>query len=235
MREIVLDTETTGLDPRPPERGGNGDRIVEIACLELLNHMPTDRHFHRYVNPERPMSADAFVIHGLSDEFLSDKPVFAAVADELLDFLGDAPLVIHNAEFDMRFINAELGRLQRPALTTERAIDTVQLARRRFPGARASLDELCKRFEIDLSGREKHGALVDVKLLADVYLELLGGRQPGFELAGQGLLAAAQATAPPRSARVPRPTPLDHGPSPAELAAHEKLVARLKQPIWLKT
>ncbi|MBM3571344.1 MAG: DNA polymerase III subunit epsilon [Alphaproteobacteria bacterium] len=233
MREIVVDTETTGLDPRPVERGGNGDRIVEIACLELLNHMPTGRAFHRYANPERPMSADAFGIHGLSDEFLGGHPNFSAIADELLEFFGDAQLVIHNAEFDLRFINAELERLNRPVLPLTRAIDTVQLARRRFPGARVNLDELCRRFAIDLSGREKHGALIDVELLAEVYLELLGGRQPGFELASQGA-SARTATAPNQTGRPQRPTPLDHRPSAEELAAHEKMLRRMKQPIWLK-
>lgn len=236
MREIVLDTETTGLDPRPPERGGTGDRIVEIACLELINHVPTGNEFQRYINPERPMSADAFAVHGLSDEFLADKPIFADVADELLAFLGESRLVIHNAEFDLRFINAELERLRRPALALE-AVDTVQLARKRFPGARASLDELCKRFEIDLAVRAKHGALVDVTLLAQVYLELIGGRQTGFALAGFETASRERLTdgaAMPRATRAPRPVPLAHGPSPAELEAHAKLVARLKESIWLK-
>ena len=236
MREIVLDTETTGLDPRPPERGGTGDRIVEIACLELINHVPTGNEFQRYINPERPMSADAFAVHGLSDEFLADKPVFADITDDLLGFLGESRLVIHNAEFDLRFINAELDRLKRPALKLE-AIDTVQLARKRFPGARASLDELCKRFEIDLAVRAKHGALVDVTLLAQVYLELIGGRQTGFALTGFETAAQERLTdgaAAPRATRPPRPAPLAHGPSPAELEAHAKLVGRLKQPVWLK-
>jgi DNA polymerase-3 subunit epsilon len=237
MREIVLDTETTGLDPRPPERGGTGDRIVEIACLELINHVPTGSEFQRYINPERPMSADAFAVHGLSDEFLADKPLFADIADDLLDFLGDSRLVIHNAEFDLRFINAELERLQRPALKSE-AVDTVQLARKKFPGARASLDELCKRFEIDLAVRAKHGALVDVTLLAQVYLELIGGRQTGLALAGletTGHQRLTDGATAPRAVRAPRPMPLDHGPSAAELEAHAKLIARLKQPVWLKS
>lgn len=237
MREIVLDTETTGLDPRPPERGGTGDRIVEIACLELINHVPTGNEFQRYINPERPMSADAFAVHGLSDEFLADKPLFADIADDLLAFLGDSKLIIHNAEFDLRFINAELERLSRPALKLE-AVDTVQLARKRFPGARASLDELCKRFAIDLAVRAKHGALVDVTLLAQVYLELIGGRQVGFALAGFDAVGPERLgddPPAPRATRPPRPIPLDHGPSAAELEAHAKLVARLKQPVWLKT
>ncbi|MBM3597384.1 MAG: DNA polymerase III subunit epsilon [Alphaproteobacteria bacterium] len=234
MREIVVDTETTGLDSRPVERGGTGDRIVEIACVELFNHIPTGRHFHKYINPERPMSADAFAIHGLSDEFLGGHPTFAKVVDDLLDFIGDAQLVIHNAEFDMRFINAELERLGRQPLAIERAVDTVQLARRRFPGARVSLDELCKRFAIDLSVREKHGALIDVTLLAEVYLELRGGRQPGFMLDSQAA-AVTQVMGAVRGARPQRPMPLEHCPSPEETAAHQTLVASLNQPIWLRT
>jgi DNA polymerase III subunit epsilon len=219
MREIVLDTETTGLDPDA------GHRIVEIACIELANHLPTGRVFHRYVNPERLVPVEALLVHGLDDAFLARHPVFAAHADELLEFIGEGPLVIHNAEFDLRFLNAELKRLERPALAC-RFTDTLALARRRFPGAQASLDALCRRFAIDLSAREKHGAQIDCELLAAVYLELVGGRQPGLDLAadtgarGNGGIA--------RTVRAPRP----HAPSPDELAAHTAFVDRLAAPVW---
>ncbi len=219
MREIVLDTETTGLDP------ASGDRIVEIACLELSNHIPTGATFHRYVNPERDMPPGAFEVHGLSTEFLADKPLFGEIVDEFLDFIADAPLVIHNAAFDLRFINAELARLSRVPLPEERAIDTLAIARRRFPGAQASLDALCRRFEIDTTARDKHGALIDCDLLARVYLELIGGRQPGLGLDRE---AGGRAAGPVRVARAPRP----HAPSEAELAAHAALVARLRDPVW---
>ena len=164
MREIVLDTETTGLDP------ANGDRVVEIGCVETMHHIATGESFHVYINPERDMPQEAFNVHGLSEEFLSDKPVFAEIIGDFMAFIGDAPLVIHNAEFDMRFLNAEFKKLGRPLLPRERAIDTVAMARRKFPGAQANLDALCRRFEIDLSRRDKHGALLDAELLADVYL-----------------------------------------------------------------
>ena len=219
MREIVLDTETTGLDP------ASGDRIVEIGCLELGNHIPTGRRFHRYVNPERGMPAGAEEVHGLTSGFLAGKPVFAAVADDLLGFLGDAKLVIHNASFDLGFLNAELARLDRPPLDEDRAIDTVRLARLKYPGAPASLDALCRRFGIDVEHRTKHGALVDAELLAEVYLELVGGRQPGFDLAARGAGGARRRQRPTRPVRF-------HAPSPEELEAHEAFVAGLKDPIW---
>ncbi|MCZ6603811.1 MAG: DNA polymerase III subunit epsilon [Alphaproteobacteria bacterium] len=221
MREIVLDTETTGLSP------GEGHRVVEIGCLELSHHMPTGASFHTYINPERAMPDGAFRIHGLSDTFLGDKPLFASVAQEFLDFIGEVPLIIHNAAFDMAFINAELARLDMPPLNMSRTVDTVALARAKFPGARVSLDDLCRRFEIDLSGREKHGALLDAELLALVYLELIGGRQPGLELAAArtGGGAADGADRPVRPAR-------PHAPSEAELAAHEKLIDSLAEPLW---
>jgi DNA polymerase-3 subunit epsilon len=220
MREIVLDTETTGLDP------GAGHRIVEIGCIELHNHMPTGNTFHRLVNPERPMPTAAFEVHGLSDEILAKQPVFGKVAEEFLDFLGDSPLVIHNAAFDLGFVNAELGMVGHPPIVESRAIDTVSMARRKFPGAPASLDALCRRFAIDLSGRSKHGALVDAELLAAVYLELLGGRQPGLGLAVEaGAVRAAEARRTPRPARA-------FAPSAEELAAHEAFVASLANPIW---
>lgn len=221
MREIVLDTETTGLDP------DQGHRIVEIAGIELFNHLPTGKHFHRYLNPERAMTAEAEAIHGLTDEFLMRHPVFDTIADELIEFLRDATLVIHNAEFDLKFINAELKRQNRPPLACS-VVDTLALARKRFPGAQASLEALCRRFAIDLTQREKHGAKIDGELLAVVYLELIGGRQPGLEFiaqaTGAGRLPAAER--PPRAAR-------PHAASGAELDSHAALLAKLKQPLWL--
>jgi DNA polymerase-3 subunit epsilon len=222
MREIVIDTETTGLDPR------NGDRIVEIAAVELVNHLPTGKVFHYYVNPEREMSEDAFAIHGLGTAFLADKPRFAEIADSFVEFIDGARLVIHNAEFDLAFLNAELGRLSLTGLGRDRAVDTLALARQKFPGAPASLDALCRRFAIDNSARAKHGARLDAELLSEVYLELIGGRQAGFDLAAApGVLQVAIEAA--RRFRPPRP----HAPSVGELAAHAALVARLKEPLWL--
>lgn len=176
MREIVLDTETTGLDPF------KGDRLVEIGCVEMVNRFLTGRVFHRYLNPERPMSPDAFAIHGLSDAFLSDKPVFRDVAQEFLDFIGDSALVIHNAAFDIGFLNYELKRLGHPPIGQTRVIDTLMLARRRHPGQQNSLDALCQRYGIDNSRRTKHGALLDSEILAEVYAELTGGRQSSLGL-----------------------------------------------------
>ena len=222
MREIVLDTETTGLDPT------TGHRIVEVACLELVNHIPTGRSYRSYVNPDRDIPADAIAVHGLTAEFLSDKPRFAEVAEDLLAFVADAPLVIHNAEFDVRFLNAELERLARPALDGNRIVDTLQIARQKFPGAPASLDALCRRFGIDNSARDRHGALLDTELLADVYLELMGGRQAGLELLTAGRATTVLAT----SGRIPR-APRPHAPLEAELIAHAALVAKLKEPLWL--
>jgi len=220
MREIVLDTETTGLDP------ASGHRIVEIACIELANHLPTGRLFHHYVNPEREVPEAALAIHGLADAFLKDKPLFGAIADEFLAFLAADRLVIHNAEFDLGFVNAELKRASRPALACE-VVDTLTIARQRFPGAPASLDALCKRFAIDLSARTKHGARLDGELLARVYLELIGGRQPGLELATQASAADPRGAAerPARPARA-------HAPAPEELARHAALLAKLKAPLW---
>lgn len=220
MREIVLDTETTGLDP------GSGHRVIEIGCIELVNHIATGETFHRYVNPERDMPAEAFAVHGLSEAFLADHPVFAQVAEAFLAFVGDAPLVIHNAAFDVGFINAELERLDRPPIAMSRAVDTVRLARAKYPGAQASLDALCRRFEIDTSARTKHGALLDAELLALVYLELIGGRQPGLQLAADS--AAAPAVTSQRPLRPPRP----HAPSEDELRAHAELLDTLEEPIW---
>ncbi len=221
MREIVLDTETTGLDP------GSGHRIVEIGCLELINHVPSGETFQRYLNPERDMPSDAFDVHGLSEAFLADKPLFADVADGFIDFIADSPLVIHNARFDIGFVNAELDRLGRAGLDSARAIDTVELARRKHPGAPANLDALCRRFGIDNSDREKHGALLDAELLAEVYLELIGGRQPGLGLRRDEQPAATRAAAA-RTARPPR----EHGPGAEELTAHTAFLDSLDKPIW---
>ena len=177
MREIVLDTETTGLDP------SDGHRIIELCCLELDNHLPTGRVYHTLIQPERDIPEDSVRVHGLTAEKLADAPVFAAIADDLLGFIGDSRLVIHNAEFDLKFLNAEFVRLNRAPLPPARGVDTIAMAKRRFPGSRYSLDELCRRFNIDLSGREKHGARIDAELLAQVYLELVGGRQARLALA----------------------------------------------------
>jgi DNA polymerase III subunit epsilon len=222
MREIVLDTETTGLDP------ATGDRIVEVAGLELLHHMPTGRSFREYINPERDMPPEAERIHGLSAEFLADKPVFAEIANGFLDFIGDAKLVIHNAQFDMKFLNAELKGAGLDGLSMSRAIDTVALARQRFPGAQVSLDALCRRFEIDNSSRTYHGALLDCELLAEVYLELRGGRQPGLVLETQRQRIAATAVPVERAARPARP----HAATAEEKAAHEIMLEKLSDPLW---
>ena len=217
MREIVLDTETTGLDPAA------GHRIIEIACVELLHHIPTGRDFHRYVNPGRDIPPDAHDVHGLTEEFLAGHPSFEAIIDDLLAFVGSDPLVIHNAEFDIAFLNAELARIGRPMLAPTH-IDTLTMARQRFPGAPASLDALCRRFEIDLSGRAIHGARIDCGLLAAVYLELIGGRQPGLDFAAP----EAAVVSAIRIARAPRP----HAPSAEELAAHEAMLALITTPLW---
>ncbi len=219
MREIVLDTETTGLDPAA------GHRIVEIAGVEVVNMVPTGRTFHRYANPERDMPEEAFQVHGLSMSFLEKHPTFDKHVDEFLEFLGDAVLVIHNAEFDMRFLNAELARVDKPKLGPDRSKCTLQLARRRFPGAQASLDALCKRFNVDNSHRTKHGALLDAELLAEVYLELTGGRQHGLELADA---AAAVSAVIERVRREPRP----HAATAEELVAHAALLEKIKGPLW---
>jgi DNA polymerase-3 subunit epsilon len=222
VREIVIDTETTGLDPN------DGHRIVEIACVELMHHVPTGRKLHRYVNPGREMPTDALAVHGITAEFLANQPAFEAIADELAAFIAGDRLVIHNAEFDIAFLNAELARLGRPALACA-FVDTLAVARRRFPGAPASLDALCRRFAIDLSVREKHGADIDCGLLAKVYIELLGGRQPGLDFAAAG--AAGMALALPQD-RPPRPV-RPHAPSIEELAAHQAMLATIKAPLWL--
>lgn len=215
MREIVLDTETTGMEP------SEGDKLVEIGCVELHNHLPTGRTLHLYLNPGRDVPAEAVAVHGLTYEFLKDKPTFSEVVGEFLDFIGDeAKLVIHNAEFDMKFLNWELKTLGFPSLDARRAIDTVKIARKKFPGSPANLDALCRRFNIDNTNRTLHGALLDSELLAEVYLELLGGRQRGFLDDGgpaQGALGTDIET--PRPFREPRP----HSASPEEKAAHAAL------------
>ncbi len=229
MREISFDTETTGLDPK------SGHKIVEIGCVELINHLPTGNVFHKYINPERDMPVEAFRVHGLSEEFLSDKPLFADIADEFLDFVGDAQLVIHNAAFDMGFINAELAAIGRDIIPMDRAIDTVRMARRKFPGAQASLNALCIRFGIDLSARDLHGALLDAQLLAAVYLELRGGRQHDMglaaELAAQSNNVEVAEEAPTESGRR---APRSHAASAEELARHEEFIQKLNEPIWLR-
>ncbi|MBK1663217.1 DNA polymerase III subunit epsilon [Rhodospirillum rubrum] len=221
MREIVLDTETTGLDP------ATGDRLVEIGCIELINHMPSGNDLHLYVNPERDMPPEAFRVHGLSETFLADKPLFAEVVDEFLAFIGEDRLIIHNAAFDMKFLNAELARLKRPPLPMSRALDTLRMAQARFPGAQASLDALCRRFGVDTSARTKHGALIDCVLLAEVYLELIGGREPGLALSADKRRDGA-AVQVARPFRAPRP----HAVSPEEQAAHEEFLKKVKDPLW---
>jgi DNA polymerase-3 subunit epsilon len=221
MREIALDTETTGLDPT------SGHRIVEIGCVEVVNGVPTGRTFQRYVNPQRDMPEGAFAVHGLSEEFLARHPLFAEVAPDFLEFIGDATLIIHNAEFDLGFLNAELERFGLETLGGERAVDTVKLARRKFPRAQASLDALCKRFRIDISGRALHGALKDAELLSRVYLELIGGRQPGLELAA-GAAGAAAEGAVGGGVRPPRA----HAPTPEEEEAHNRFIDGLGDAAW---
>ncbi|MBL8666976.1 MAG: DNA polymerase III subunit epsilon [Rhodospirillales bacterium] len=219
MREIVLDTETTGLDP------ASGHRIVEIGAVELNNHVPTGKILHRYVNPQREMPAEAFAVHGLSTAFLAEKPVFAEVVADVLEFLGEAQLVIHNAAFDLGFLNAELKSLGFPPIRATRCIDTVEMARRKFPGAPASLDALCRRYMIDLSDRSLHGALKDARLLASVYLELCGGREPGLSLVA---MPARRLCGIDASAWVPKLT----APNEAEAAAHEAFLATISDPLW---
>lgn len=225
MREIVLDTETTGLDPN------TGDRIVEIGAVELFNHMPTGKHFHKYINPQRDMPAGAFAVHGLSEEFLSDKPLFKDVAQEFLDFAGDSKMVIHNASFDMKFLNAELKWCNMPTLPMSQALDTLEIARRKYPGASNSLDSLCRRFGTDNSARTLHGALLDSEILAEVYLELIGGRQPDFALSVVSNNDENGENGDFRSKR--RPNPLPNRLSETEIAAHDAFVKDLDgDTIW---
>lgn len=241
MREIVFDTETTGLDPK------SGDRIVEIGCLELINRTPTNETFHVYLNPQRDMPAEAEKVHGLSAAFLADKPLFADIVQGFLDFVGDAPLIAHNADFDMRFINAELRGCGRDDLSGHEVIDTLKLARTKFPGSPASLDALCRRFGVDNSGRELHGALLDSELLAGVYLELMGGRQPGlvfaaetqadeatYEATGHGGNAMHATARHNRQPQKRRPDALASRLSATEEQAHQAFLEGLPQrAIWL--
>ncbi len=228
MREIVLDTETTGFEP------SEGHRIVEIGAVELFNHLPTGKTYHQYINPQRPMPKEAFEVHGLGDDFLRDKPPFAAIGQAFLDFIEDSTLVIHNASFDMKFLNAELKSASLPILPQTRALDTLMIARQRFPGSPASLDALCRRFGVDNSSREKHGALLDSEILAEVYLELVGGRQPDLVLAptsenkgGAGAIADWRAG--------PRPKPLAPRLTTEEIAAHSAFLAKMGDAaLWRK-
>lgn len=241
MREIVLDTETTGFEP------GEGDRIVEIGAIELVNHMPTGRTYHQYINPKRSMPDGAFGIHGIGPDLLEpprdakpgevtlrDKPVFADIAQAFVDFVGDAKLVIHNAAFDMKFLNAELGWVNRTLLPMDQALDTLAIARKKFPGSPASLDALCRRFGIDNSNRTLHGALLDSEILAEVYLELIGGRQPDLVMGGQ--TAAKSTTSDTSDWRPqPRPTPLAPKINAAEADAHAAFIETLgDNALWTK-
>jgi DNA polymerase III subunit epsilon len=231
MREIVFDTETTGLNPH------NGDRLVEIGCVELYNRVETGRSFHAYFNPGRPMPSEAEAVHGLSDRFLADKPLFHDLCEDLLEFIGDSPLVAHNAAFDFGFLNHELGHCGRPTVCMSRMIDTIVLARQRFPGAKHSLDALCTRFGVDRSIRIKHGALIDAQLLAQVYVELTGGRQIGLGLVAEVIEPRENQTLDPltlepamlvATIRPPRP----HAPSEEELERHAAFLAKMSDPIW---
>jgi len=234
MREIALDTETTGISLR------DGHRIIEIGALELMHHLPTGRKLHLYINPEREIDDGAVAVHGITNHFLVDKPVFADIVDEFLAFVGDDPMIIHNASFDMGFLNAELKKLDRPVLPMAQSVDTLMMARKKFPGAQANLDALCRRFEIDNSHRDLHGALVDADLLASVYIELLGGRQPGLSLDSDSQTQAGDQGAP--NSIDPDPSfHLDakpirhiraHAPTAEELKEHAKFLEELKNPIW---
>jgi len=221
MREIVLDTETTGF------RQNDGDRIVEIGCIELVNHVATGNSYHQYVNPERLMPEGAFNVHGLSSEFLADFPVIAKIIDQFIGFIGEeTPLIIHNAEFDMGFLNAELKSLNKPLIPMSRCVDTVKMAREKFPGAPASLDALCRRFSIDNSGRKLHGALLDAQLLSEVYLELIGGRQPDFEMTADNKNDGIHV------ARSQQRKPRGFVSSDIENAAHAEFLKKITDPLW---
>ena len=229
MREIVLDTETTGFEPN------DGDRIVEIGAVELFNHLPTGRTYHQYINPQRNMPEGAFGVHGLSEEFLSDKPVFKAIAQDFIDFIGDTKLVIHNASFDMKFLNAELGLVNRPPLPKSQAVDTLAVARRKYPGSPASLDALCRRFSINNSSRTLHGALLDSEILAEVYLELIGGRQPDLVMSGSTIKKPVDGAVPQEWRPLPRPTILSPRLSETEKVAHEIFTATFgSEALWSK-
>ena len=238
MREIALDTETTGISHR------EGHRIIEIGAIELMHHLPTGRQLHLYINPERDIDDGALAVHGLTSSFLSDKPLFADIVDEFLGFIGDAALVIHNASFDMGFINAELEKAQRPLIPMDRAVDTLAMARKKFPGAQANLDALCRRFEIDNTHRNLHGALVDADLLASVYVELMGGRQPDLSFGSDVIanMSDINRNNPPvsevliiDSGRKLRRPSRNYSTTAEEKAAHDAFLEKINDPIWLKT
>lgn len=220
MREIVWDTETTGFDPIA------GDRIVEIGAVELNQHLPTGKVFHQYINPERDMPPGAYEVHGLSIDFLKDFPVFSEIANEFIDFIGDATLIAHNAKFDMKFINSELKNANLPEVPLNQSLDTLEIARKKFPGAQNSLDALCRRFNIDNSGRQKHGALLDSEILAEVYLELVGGRQPDFSLSLVGN-SSSENSLDTSSIVISRPKKLDSLITNEEKIAHEEFILSL--------
>lgn len=221
-REIILDTETTGLDPR------QGHRLIEIGCIEMINRLKTGKVFHVYLNPEREVPEEAFRIHGISSEFLQDKPLFAEIVEEFLEFLQESPLVIHNASFDVKFINAELERQRRKAIALQQTIDTLLIARKKFPGSPATLDALCKRYNIDSSRRTKHGALLDAELLADVYIELMGGTQSSMELTELSVLTSFSPLSLNRKPRLPRHFPL----SEEEEKQHQLFLQKIKNALW---
>ncbi len=228
MREIILDTETTGLDPR------KGDRLIEIGCIELFNRIPTGREYHCFINPEREVPAEAEAIHGLSSNFLKDKPLFAKVADAFLDFIAEDTLVIHNANFDVSFLNAELARLGKSAIAMDRVVDTLALARRKHPAGPNNLDALCKRYGIDNSKRTKHGALIDCLLLAEVYVELLGERQAALGLQSKAAAAMGQAARGGKSPAQKRPHPLQSRIDAAGIAQHRVYIEQLGgKAVWL--
>ncbi|MBA3676080.1 MAG: DNA polymerase III subunit epsilon [Sphingosinicella sp.] len=228
MREIIFDTETTGLSPL------NGDRMVEIGCVEMFNRVETGRTYHAYFNPGRPMPSEAQMVHGLSDAFLSDKPAFGDLCEDLIEFFGESPLVAHNASFDFGFLNHELNHCGRPLVCMTRMVDTLVLARQRHPGAKHSLDALCTRFGVDRSLRVKHGALIDAQLLAQVYVELTGGRQIGLSLATTSLSNGSVAHPAVASAVIRIRPPRPHQASPDELERHASFIAKLTDPIWTR-
>lgn len=224
MREIVLDTETTGMDPV------KGDKLVEIGCVELMNHLPTGKHYHVYINPERDIPAEATAVHGITDDFVKDKPVFGEIIGDFMDFIGNDKLVIHNAEFDVKFLNAELKTFGFPSLDNRRVFDTLKMAREKFPGSPANLDALCRRFGIDNSNRTFHGALLDSQLLAEVYLELLGGRQQGLAISETHIRKESVEEFKQKTFREPREFPVHKD----EKTAFDTLLEKLKDPLWKK-
>ncbi len=222
MREIAIDTETTGLNPF------EGDKIVEIGCVEMINHIPTDKVFHKYINPQRDVPEEVVKIHGLTEEFLKDKPIFADIVDEFLEFIGSDALVIHNAAFDMGFINSELAAVKKPVIDMGKVTDTLAIARHKFPGDKANLDSLCKRFGIDNSHRTKHGALLDAELLSEVYLELMGGREPGLVISSLEKKKLKVEVTAKEEIRAERFFPV----SEEEEEKHREFLNKLKNPVW---